>query len=101
MGDLNFLGADGGRLSLAFATGCVATFGFMSMVGGFIWKIIGGHRKDRITELETALAEEKKNCHDQMALLTGRITQLETIVTMHTGFQMGHGAIDPVTDISG
>lgn len=89
MNDLDLLGQDGGKLAMAFAAGCVATFGFMSAVGSFIWKMIGGHRKDRITELEKALVEERSNCHEQLTALNSRIQQLETLFTMHTGIQIG------------
>jgi hypothetical protein len=93
MADLDWLGQEGGKLAMAFAAGCVATFGFMSAVGGFMWKMIGGHRKDRITELETALAEERANCHEQLTALNARIQHLEALFTMHTGIQIGMGAV--------
>lgn len=88
MNDLDWLGQDGGRIALAFAAGCVATFGFMSAVGGFMWKMIGGHRKDRISELEDALKHERVHCAEQIQHLTARIQQLEAIFTMHTGIHV-------------
>lgn len=98
MSNLDWFGQDGGKLAMAFAAGCVATFGFMSAVGSFIWKMIGGHRKDRITELEAALADERANCHEQLTALNARIQQLETLFTMHTGIQIGlaGGQLKPV-----
>lgn len=103
MSNLDWLGQDGGKLALAFAAGCVATFGFMSAVGGFIWKMIGGQRKDRITELETALADEKASCHQQIIALNARIQQLETLFTMHTGVQIGlaGGQLKPAIQLHG
>lgn len=95
MNDLDWLGQDGGKLAMAFAAGCVATFGFMSAVGGFLWKMIGGHRKDRITELEKALSDERTNCAAQITALTARIQQLEAIFTMHTGIRV---AVAELTD---
>ncbi len=95
MNDLDWLGQDGGKLAMAFAAGCVATFGFMSAVGGFLWKMIGGHRKDRITELEKELANERAHCASQIQLLTARIQQLEAIFTMHTGIRV---AVAELTD---
>lgn len=109
MNDLDWLGQDGGRLALAFAAGCVATFGFMSAVGSFLWKMIGGQRKDRITELEAALAaertaretelsEERQHCAQQLQLLSNRIQQLETMFTMHTGIKMALATVpEPAT----
>lgn len=96
MNDLDWLGAEGGRLSGAFAAGCIATFGFMSAIGAFLWRMIGNQRKDRITELEkdlaaekaartTAIEDERKHCAEQMTLMSTRIAQLEALFTMHTG----------------
>lgn len=101
MSDLDWLGQDGGKLAMAFAAGCVATFGFMTAIGHFLWKLIGGHRQDRIDELKATvekqkvdhareLAEERQACALQIAALTSRIQQLETIFTMHTGIQIAH-----------
>lgn len=59
MSDVEYLGPDGGRLALAFAAGCLACFTFLSMVGGFIWKLVGKTRVDRIQALETIILFER------------------------------------------
>jgi hypothetical protein len=84
MNDVDLLGADGGRLAMAFASGCVATFAFMATVGNFMWKVVG---KSRITELEKALADEKLRCSEMETRLGDRIAQLETVLLFET---VGH-----------
>lgn len=88
MNDLDWLGQDGGKLAMAFAAGCVATFGFMMAIGAFLWKMIGGHRKDRISDLENAIKMERESCAQQLQHMSDRITQLETLYTVHTGMKM-------------
>lgn len=80
MSDVNFFGADGGRLAMAFASGCVATFAFVSAIGGFLWKMIGRSRQDRIEELTKCLDEERARCSAMEDRLVNRIEQLETIL---------------------
>lgn len=92
MSDMDFMGADGGRLSLAFAAGCVATFTFMMSIGGFIWKLIGRSRIDRIEELKTALADEKARCAEMEIRMTSRIEQLETVLLFETVGQVRQNA---------
>lgn len=92
MSDIEWLGQHGGKLALAFAAGCIATFGFMMAVGSFLWKIIGGHRKDRISELEGSLETERQNCASQLQHMADRICQLETLFTMRTGIKMAQPA---------
>lgn len=87
MSNVDLLGVDGGRLAMAFASGCIATFAFMAGVGGFIWKLIGKTREDRISDLEKDLADEKQRCNAMETRLTDRIAQLETILLFET---VGH-----------
>lgn len=85
MDDLNLLGADGGRLAAAFSAGCVATAAFMSGIGTFIWKAVGGQRQDRIAELAKDLATERANCREMEQRLIRRIEQLEMMWNVETG----------------
>lgn len=84
MTDLNFLGADGGRLAMSFASGCIATFAFMSTVGAFIWGLVGKHKQDRIDQLAADLAAEKTRCTQMENRLVSRIEQLETVLLFET-----------------
>lgn len=66
---MDLLGADGGSLAAAFASGCVATWGFVQM-------ILVGPLKKQITELK----DECKERDDKQA---ARISQLETMLLLH------------------
>jgi hypothetical protein len=98
MNQLDYLGAEGGRLALAFAAGCVATFAFMTAIGSFFWKLLGGHRKDRITDLENDLAAERENCRLELSRQSDRIQQLETLFTLHTGIRIAEHHLAPAGD---
>lgn len=77
---VDFLGEEGGRLAMAFAAGCVATFTFCTAIGAFIWKFAGAVRKDRITELEAALKTEAARCAEMERRLVDRVQQLEAVL---------------------
>jgi len=100
MSDVEYLGPDGGRLALAFAAGCLACFTFLSMVGGFIWKLVGKTRVDRIAELEEALKEERAHCRAMEARLVDRIQALETIILFERAGQIAQGAQLAVSEVS-
>jgi hypothetical protein len=95
----DFLGADGGRLALAFASGCVATFGFVSLLGGFFWKIMGKTRQDRIDQLEAALKDEQARCSEMEKRLVGRIEQLETILLFEVAGNVRQGAAIAIAEL--
>ena len=66
---MDLLGADGGSLAAAFASGCVATWGFVQM-------ILIGPLKKQITEL-------KDECEKRDDRQAQRISQLETMLLLH------------------
>jgi hypothetical protein len=99
MSDVEYLGPDGGRLALAFAAGCLACFTFLSLAGGFIWKLIGKTRVDRITELEVALKEEREHCRAMEARLVDRIQALETIILFERSGQVAQGAQGAISEL--
>lgn len=82
MSEIDYFGHEGGRMAMAFAAGCVAAFGFLSTVGGFIWSFIDKARQDRIDELCKELMDERKRCDAMEDRLVRRIEQLETILMM-------------------
>jgi hypothetical protein len=69
VGDIDWMGAEGGRLWAAFAAGCVGTWTFLQ---GFFWRGIRKSYEARIALLE----EHNDQCHQ-------RQTQLETMLWMH------------------
>lgn len=99
MSNLDFVGSDGGRLAMAFAAGCIATFSFILAIGGFIWKTIGGERKDRIAELKVDLDKERQACREMEVRLVKRIEQLETIVILKAAAGLG-GAGHQVIEVT-
>ena len=73
----DYLGPDGGRLGLAFAAGCIAAFGFLSLIGKFIWSMIGKAKDDEITRLKAEMEADRKRCTEMEVRLVTRIQQLE------------------------
>src|SRR3546814_17172021 len=77
--DIDFLGAEGGRLAMAFAGGCAATWAFLRTT-------FTAPLRTRITELEGMVAAERKRCEAMETRLVQRIQQLEALLlTMSPG----------------
>jgi hypothetical protein len=74
LGELDWLGAEGGRLAAAFGTGCVATWGFLQ---GFFWRGIRKSYEARIEVLE----KDNERCEE-------RQVRLETMLWMHGPSQL-------------
>src|SRR3546814_11845846 len=68
--DIDFLGVAGGRLAMAFAAGCAATWAFLRTT-------FTAPLRTRITELEGMVAAERKRCEAMEKRLVQRIQQLE------------------------
>jgi hypothetical protein len=73
---IDYTGAEGGRLGLAFASGCAATWVF---VRNLVMKPAIKSCNERCTDLEKA-AEWLK---EQIAAKDTRIAQLETVLLTH------------------
>lgn len=99
MSNVDWLGADGGRLAGAFAAGCIATFAFMTAIGSFIWRMVGGERDRRIKQLETDLDAEKTRCNEMEIRLGERIHQLETILLFETVGQVRQNAALAIAEL--
>lgn len=95
----DYLGVDGGRLAMAFASGCVATFAFTAAIGGFIWQLIGKSREYRIKDLRADLVAEKERCAEMERRLVDRIQQLETLLIFETAGNVRQGAQLAITEI--
>src|SRR3546814_20446775 len=84
--DIDFLGVEGGRLAMAFAAGCAATWAFLRTT-------FTAPLRTRITELEGMVAAERKRCEALETRLVRRIqplgAPLPTYSTGHlwAGFQ--------------
>jgi hypothetical protein len=67
--EIDWLGASGGQLAVAFGAGCVATW-------GFIQTVLVGPLKKQIREL-------KDECEKRDERSAQRINQLETLLLLH------------------
>src|SRR3546814_3179420 len=77
--DIDFLGVEGGRLAMAFAAGCAATWAFLRTT-------FTAPLRTRITELEGMVAAERTRCEAMETRLVQRIQQLEALLlTMSPG----------------
>src|SRR3546814_9524724 len=77
--DIEFLCVEGGRLAIAFAAGCAATWAFLRTT-------FTAPLSTRITELEGMVAAERKRCEAMETRLVQRIQQLEALLlTMSPG----------------
>lgn len=92
---LDYTGAHGGQLAMAFAAGCVGAFGFCTMIGKILWDRLTGANKEVVTAKEDTIAELKKTiekneerCAETVAAQSHRIQQLETLLLVH-----GSGAL--------
>src|SRR3546814_4356315 len=82
--DIDFLGVEGGRLAMAFAAGCAATWAFLRTT-------FTAPLRTRITELEGMVAAERKRCEAMETRLVQRIQQLEALLlTMSPGRSEEH-----------
>jgi hypothetical protein len=78
--DIDYTGAQGGALAMAFAAGATFAGGLMLAIGGFIWRVFGDAR---IKELQTSRAEDHERCEREIEQLRDRIIQLETLLLLH------------------
>lgn len=78
--NIDFTGADGGRLAMAFGAGCLATFGFLIMIGRWLWGLIGKAKDDEIARMKIAMEEDRKRCADMETRLVQRVQTLEGFI---------------------
>lgn len=83
--EIDYLGAEGGRLAMAFGSGAGAAWTFSVLVGATIWRLVEKVRQNRIAELEKSLALETERCREMESRLTNRIMVLESILLQHGG----------------
>lgn len=80
MSDVDWVGAEGGRLAVAFATGCTACFVFCLGLGRLLWGVLGKAKDDQITQLKADMVADRAQCSDMETRLVQRIQQLEGFV---------------------
>lgn len=77
MSQLDYAGAQGGQLAMAFAAGVAFASSILVAAGGFIWRVFFDAR---IKELQADRAADQLDCDKEVAVLRQRIVQLETIL---------------------
>lgn len=82
MQELDYTGAQGGMLAMAFAAGALFAFGCLAALGKFLWSIIGRVKDDEIARLKLDAKEDRDRCAAMETRLVQRIQQLEGIVLM-------------------
>jgi hypothetical protein len=77
---IDYTGAQGGMLAMAFAGGVTFATTILLAAGAFIWKVFG---ESRIKELQTAREQDNARCAAETKELRDRILQLETMLMLH------------------
>ncbi|WP_374551988.1 hypothetical protein [Sphingobium yanoikuyae] len=77
---IDYTGAHGGQMAMAFAAGCVACTAFWGLIGKYMWSILGKAKDDRIAELEGTIEADRAQCAAMETRLVQRIQQLEGFV---------------------
>ncbi|MGE4323552.1 MAG: hypothetical protein AB7E60_11050 [Sphingobium sp.] len=77
---IDYTGAHGGQMGMAFAAGCVAASAFWGALGKLMYRIVGKAKDDRIADLEATIAEDRARCADMETRLVQRIQQLEGFI---------------------
>lgn len=85
---LDYTGAHGGQLAMAFAAGCVSCTAFWGVLGRWLYAIIGKSKDDRIADLTATIKANEERCAETAAAQSMRIQQLETLLLVH-----GSGAL--------
>src|SRR3546814_7794242 len=71
--DIDFLGVEGGRLAMAFAAGCAATWAFLRTT-------FTAPLRTRITELEGMVAAERKRCEAMETRSEEHTSELQSLM---------------------
>lgn len=80
MQELDYTGAQGGMLAMAFAAGAMAAFSFLAVIGKFLWGVVGKAKDDQIARLEKEAEDDRRRCAAMEERLIQRIQQLEGFI---------------------
>lgn len=80
MSQLDYTGAQGGQLAMAFAAGATFASSVLIAAGGFLWRFFFDAR---IKELQAERAADQKKCDADLARVQQRVDQLETMLMMY------------------
>jgi hypothetical protein len=80
MSEVDWMGAEGGRLATAAASGWVACFVFCLGIGRLLWAVLGKAKDDQIAQLKTDMAADRLQCAEMETRMVARIQQLEGFI---------------------
>lgn len=81
--NLDYTGAHGGQLGVAFAAGWAACMALSMALGAFLWKILGQAKDEQIASLTKTIEKNEDRCAETIGALTDRVKQLETLLLLH------------------
>lgn len=81
---IDYTGAHGGQLALAFGAGWAACATLCMALGAFLWKILGKAKDEQIASLIKTIEKNEERCAETIDALSNRVQQLETILFMHS-----------------
>lgn len=80
MPEIDYTGAQGGLLGIAFGSGWAVASALWIAVGGIIWRFF---IEPRIKQLEKDRSDDQEHCREEVRVLRDRIKQLETMLMLH------------------
>lgn len=87
MPQLDYTGAQGGQLALAFGAGATFASSLLIAAGGFLWRFFVDAR---IKELQAERAADQKKCDADLARVQQRVDQLETVLMLYGSPMLRH-----------
>lgn len=81
---IDYTGAHGGQLAMAFAAGWVACAAICTALGAFLWKILGKAKDEQIASLIKTIEKNEERCAETIDALSNRVQQLETLLLIHS-----------------
>jgi len=82
--NLDYSGAHGGQLAVAFGAGWAACAVICTALGTFLWKILGAAKDEQIASLIKTIVKNEERCAETIDALHRRIDALELILFTHS-----------------
>ncbi|WP_157784791.1 hypothetical protein [Sphingobium xenophagum] len=81
---IDYTGAHGGELAMAFGAGWAACAALCAALGAFMWKILGKAKDEQIASLIKTIEKNEERCAETIDALSNRVQQLETLLLIHS-----------------
>lgn len=82
--NIDYTGAHGGQMAVAFGAGWTACAALCAMLGTFLWKILGKAKDEQIASLIKTIEKNEERCAETIDALQRRIAALELILFTHS-----------------